>query len=215
MANDQNLGLYDTTNPTPIAFTDTLFIPKPFKDERGKEKGDPKYSVVVIFASDHADLLPIKQKMAAVARAAWPDVDLKTVSFPLKSGTTDNQKRVAKGKKARDFMEGKVFITARSKYQPRLSGVENGKITDYQGDAIMKAKPKFYSGVQALLEFNFVANEVDEKRSVTAYLNLVFTTGKGERIAGGRTAAEAFSGYVGKATTENPMGADDLGDFEG
>jgi len=210
MANEQNQGIYDTTVATPILWTDTLFSPKAFKDEKtGKEKGDPKYSAVVLFKADHPDVAAIKAKMAAVARAMWPDVDLKTISFPLKSGTKDNEKRVAKGKKARDFMEGQVFITGRSKYAPRLSGIENGKITDYEGAALLQAKSKFYGGVECLVEFNFVANEVDDKRSVTAYLNLVFSTGNGKRIGGGKSGAETFKGYVGQPTTENPTELDD------
>jgi hypothetical protein len=203
----ENQGVYDTTVPTPILWTDTLFVAKPFKDDKGKEKGDPKFGCVVLFKPDHPDVAGVKSAMAAVAKAKWPDVDFKTISFPLKSGAKDNEKRVAKGKKARPFMDGMVFITGRSKYAPRLSGMENGKVTDYEGDAVLKAKAKFYGGVNALVEFNFVANEVDDKRSVTAYLNLVFTTGKGERI-GGRSGAEVFKGYVGKPTTENPTELD-------
>jgi hypothetical protein len=211
---NENQGLYDTTVPTPILWTDTLFTPKPFKDSSGKEKGEPKYSTVVLFKANHPDLAPIKVKMTAIARAKWPEADLKTIIFPLKSGTKDNEKRVAKGKKARDFMEDVAFITTRSKYAPRLSGIENGKIVDYEGAALIAAKGKFYGGVEALVEFNFVAKEVDDKRSVTAYLNLVFSTGKGARIGGGKSGADVFKGYVGKPTTENPTEQDDDGVFE-
>lgn len=206
----ENLGIYDTTQPTPILWTDTLFDPKPFKDEKGKERGDPKYSAVVLFKADHPDVAPIKVKMVAIAKAMWPDAQLNTINFPLKSGAKDNEKRVAKGKKARDYMDGAVYITGRSKFQPGLSGIENGKLTDYSGEALLRAKTKFFNGVEALVQFNFVANEVDNKRSVTAYLNLVLSTGKGTRIGGGRSGAETFKGYVGQATTENPTEDSDL-----
>lgn len=203
-------GIYDTTAPVRIIYTETLFTPKAYKNAQGKEQGDPKYGCQILLAADHADLKPIKDKAIAVAKAHWPGANLGEIKFPFKSGDKDNEKRVAAGKKPRDFVKGLVFITGRSKYAPRLAGFENGRIVDYGDEAaIAKAKSKFYSGTEALVQLNFVPGEVDEKRYVTAYLNLVLTLNKGERIAGGgKSASEVFKGYAGHATLEDPTGGD-------
>jgi hypothetical protein len=78
----------------------------------------------------------------------------------------------------------------------------------------VKAKPKFYFGVEVLPQFNFVAydgvgNNLD---GVTAYLNMVFTTNKGKRLSGGASAAETFKGYAGHTSTEDPTagGGDEI-----
>ena len=198
-------GIYDTTVPAPMIYTDTLFEARPFKDASGKEKGDPKFSALQIFRADHPDLQPMKAKAVAAAKAMWPNADLKEIRFPFKSGSADNKKRVEGGKKARDYMEGCVFITGRSKFQPRLSAFLAGKITDLETPLQQTAnKGLFFGGAETLAEYNFVASEVDGKRSVTAYLNMVLTTGKGKRLTGGRSAAEAFKGYVGHTTDEDP-----------
>jgi hypothetical protein len=197
-----NQGIYDLTVPVRMCFPN-LHEPKPFK-ENGKDKGEPKYGAVFLLPADHPDLGPLKQKAKAVALAAWPGADLKSITWPFKSGTDYATKRKEAGKSGGEHFEGKVYLPARSKYEPRLSSVENGKLTDLEGAARAASKPKFYPGVEVLAEFNFVANEVNRNRSVTAYLNMVLTLNKGERMGGGRSAAETFRGYAGHTTTEDP-----------
>jgi len=208
MTDTENAGIFVLTKAAPIINLD-LFSPRAFKDPKtGKDRGEPKYGCRFLFTSDHVDLAGLKAKMLAVGKSAWPDAELNTIKWPLRSGTQEIARAKANGKKAPDFLDGKAILSARSKFEPRLSGWENNRVTDYEGDAKNKAKSKFYSGVEALGEFNFVANEVDGKRSVTCYLNQVFTTGKGKRMGGGQSAQEAFKGYTGHATQEDPTGGD-------
>ena len=117
-------------------------------------------------------------------------------------------------------MKGKVVIACRSKYEPRLAYIERGKIIDLETDTQKVAnKTKFYPGVEVLAQINLLPYEAvgkDGKPGVTVYLNMVLSTCKGSRISGGQTASEAFKGYVGSVSAEDPTapgtdaGIDDL-----
>lgn len=214
MSENGSEGLYSFTEPVVMAHP-ALFEPRGF-GKKGKETGEPKYSANFVFNPDSADLKAMKALAVKVARAKWPDRDLKTLQFPFANGDKLADKRKAKsGKDDGAYQRGKVVIAARSKYEPRLAGIENGKIVDYEGEARIKAKPKFYFGVQVFAQVNFVAYEGvgNNPDGVTAYLNMVFSTGKGEKIAGGASAAETFKGYVGHVSAEDPTaGAEQLDD---
>lgn len=204
MARDKLLGLYDMTKPTPFLHP-ALTEPKPYIDEvTGKAKGDPKYGGVFTLDADHPDLNPMKQKAIAVARAEWGDgVELAGINWPFGSGDKAAAKREAKNKNG-DLYKGKAVLKARSLFEPMCSWVENGNVREVPSKELGPNASKFYSGVEALATFNFVPMTVDGKRYVTAYLNKVFSTGKGQRVGGGKPAAEAFKGYLGRATAENP-----------
>lgn len=206
-------GIFAMTRPGILAHP-TLFTPKPFKGKNGKEKGEPKFASSIVLDTDHPDLAGIKSVIAAVARAAKPDVDLKTLKTPLANGTVLADKRKAsRGDKytgEAEFQRGKAVVIARSKFAPGLSVLENGKIIEITDDVLKaKYKDKFFFGAEALAEWNFVwYDAVDEggKPGVTAYLNKILVTGKGTRIAGGRSAADAFSGFAGALSAEDPTG---------
>lgn len=203
-------GLFDSTTPV-VMLNPTLFEPKPYLDPKTKKpKGEPKFSGRFVFQPDHPDVATMKTKALAVARAEWPGVEPKDVNFPFKNGIKAAAKiRENKGnEKVAEFIDGKVLITARSKFQPVLSIFQGGKAVDLEGPALAAAKSKFYAGTDVLIELNFVAQEVDEKKSVTAYLNKVLTLNRGERRGGGRTSAEAFKGYVGSTVSEDPTSGD-------
>lgn len=204
MATNQE-GIFDMTTATPMLWP-ALHEPKAYQ-ENGKDKGEKKYGATFVFSADHTDWKAIKDKAVSVARAKWPGVELATVGWPFISGNDYAQKRQAKGKDG-SYFTGKGMLKSRSVFEPRLCGIENGHMTDYEGEGRVKAKAKFYSGVGSLAEFNFVAVEVNGKRYVTAYLNMVFSTNKGERVGGGKSAAETFKGYVGTASAEDPTKGD-------
>lgn len=207
------IGLYTSVKPVPALYTKGLFEAQPFKDSLGKQKGEPKFSAIFVYPPESEDLKAMKALAVNVARAAWPGVDLKEIQWPFKAGDKYNASREAKGKKPLPEIAGKAIITARSKYAPRLSGVENGNVVDYEDDAAKaRAKAKFFSGVEVLTEYNFVATEVNGDKNVSAYLNQVFTTNKGVRAAGGRTAAETFKDYIGHRSAEDPTAGADLDD---
>lgn len=203
MADEAVSGIFNLTEPVVMTFPN-LLVPKAF-GQKGKESGEPKYSANFSFNPDSADLKQMKAVAARIARAKWPGIDLKTLVFPFSNGNklADDAKT---NKKDREFYRGKVVVAARSKYEPRLSGVENGKMVDYEGEARKAASGKFYSGVEVLAQVNFVAYKGVGRNpdGVTAYLNMIFTTNKGVRIGTSQSAAEVFKGYVGTISAEDP-----------
>lgn len=184
------------------------------KNKAGKASGDPKYSVNLEFQPDSADLAALKAEAVKVARAKWPGVDVKTLKFPFTSGSALADKAKDKGKD-REFSRGLAVLTARSKYQPRLSTVKGGIPVDIDGDDKSLVKKLFYSGCQVLAQVNFQAYDAvndDGKDGVTAYINMVLSLNKGTRLTGGASAAEVFKGYIGTTTDEDPIGSEDPAD---
>lgn len=213
---DQANTTFNLTTPVVMAHPN-LFEARAF-GPKGKESGQPKYSANLVIdptdAKQKADLDAMKAMAAQVAKARWPGRDLKELKFPFSNGDKLAEKRANKGKADGDFQKGKIVMACRSKYEPRLAVIENGKINDLEGPARAAAKSKFYFGCQVLAAINFqpydgVGNNPD---GVTAYLNVVVSLNKGQRLSGGASAAETFKGYVGAASMEDPTGGEQIGD---
>lgn len=216
---------YSCTVPCIMDFPH-LFTPKAF-GAKGKESGTPKYSANFIFdpannPNHKIDVDAIKALCVQAARAKWPGRDMKNsgLKFPWRTGEkiVEKQKR-KKGdnyKGDQDHLLGKLLIAGRSKYEPKLAVLLNGKVADLDGNTREAHKAKFYSGCEVLVEFNFVAYDgVGDANpdGVTAYLNTVLSLNKGARLASsGGSAAETFRGYIGTQSAEDPTGGEDLGD---
>lgn len=206
-------GTVETTVPVILTFPN-LDEARAVKNKAGKASGDPKFSVNLEFDADSADLAAMKAEAVKVARAKWPGVDVKTLKFPFTSGTVLADKAKDKGKD-REFSRGKAVLTARSKYQPRLSTVKGGSAVDIDGDDKALVKKLFYSGCQVLAQVNFQAYDAvndDGKDGVTAYINMVMSLNKGTRLTGGASAAEVFKGYIGTSSAEDPTGGELMDD---
>lgn len=207
----------DNKNDNSVALTKPVVMVFPNLHEpraigaKGKEQGAPKYSANFVFPPDHPDLPKLVAKAKEVAGAKWPGRELATLKFPFSKGDKLADKAKAKGKDG-EFQRGKTVLASRSKYEPRLSVIENGKLVELEGPARAAAKPKFYSGVEVLAQFNFVTYEGvgENPDGVTAYLNQVCSLNKGARIAGGASAAEVFKGYAGTVSNEDPTGDDEI-----
>lgn len=209
MSDTKTEGRVSLTIPVILAHP-SLFEPKQFK-KNGKPNGEPKFSGNFVFAPDNADLKRMKTIAAQVARAKWPTRDLKELKFPFSNGDKLADARKAKsGKDDGAYQRGKVVMSSRSKYRPRLSVVDSGRIVDLEDDALIaKFKSKFFFGAETLAEFNFVVFEGGNgPDGVTAYLNQVLATGKGTKIAGGASGSETFKGYIGSASAEDPTGGE-------
>lgn len=216
----ENEGLYSFTAPVMMTFPN-LQEAKAVQ-RNGKAVGEPKFSANFEFPADHADLAAIKALALKLCKAKWPGrnfgleaspVDANknpkqvTFMFPFASG--DKLADAAKAKnKDREFSRGRAVLTSRSKYEPRLSAIINGKLTDLEGDTRKANAGLFFSGGEVLAQINLVPydgvqpNGVD---GITAYLNMVLATGKGTKVAGGgKSAAETFKGYVGTTSQEDP-----------
>jgi Protein of unknown function (DUF2815) len=198
-------GIFNLTLPVIMSFP-SLFEAKAFK-KNGKDAGEAKFSANFNFPADSEDLKGLKQLAAKLARAKWPDKQFSDLAFPFTSGDKLADKRKEKGKDDGDFMRGKVVLTAKSKYEPRLSYIEKGRIIDLETEmAKAAAKGKFYPGVEVLAQVNLCPYDGvgQNKSGVTAYLNMVVSTCKGDRIAGGQMGSETFKGYVGSVSAEDP-----------
>ncbi len=207
MAED-NVGLYNATEPATMTFPNLMEARA--VQVKGKPSGEPKFSANVEMLPTSADLAAAKAEAARVAKAKWPGRDLKELAFPFSSGDKLADKAKAKGKD-REFSRGKVVLTARSKYQPRLSVVLNGRIVDLDADTLAQHKSKFYNGVSVLWQVNFSAYEGvgNNPDGVNAYLNMIVSLNKGDRLSGGASAAEVFKGYVGVTSAEDPTSDDE------
>ena len=215
MADEKNMGLYSLTAPVVMSHPN-LFEARAF-GKKGKEQGEPKFSANFLLVPDGVDLKELKALAAKVARAKWPDRPFSELKFPFEDGNKKADKRKkTSGKDDGDFQRGFVVMAGRSKYEPRLSAIVNGKVIDYEGPARAAAKDKFFFGAEVLAQFNLVAYDGvgSNPDGVTVYLNAVLATGKGKKIAGGgQSAKETFGGYLGSATTEDPTaGGSDMDD---
>lgn len=199
-------GIFTLSMPVIMTFPNLLEA-KAFK-KNGKETGEAKFSANFIFEADSEELEAMKVLATSLARAKWPDKPFSELCFPFISGTKLAEERKKKGKDDSEWMNGKVVIAARSKYEPRLSYIENGKLIDLETDlAKSGAKAKFYPGVEVLAQFNFVPYDPvgnNAKGGITVYLNMVCSLNKGKRLSGGATASETFKGYVGAVSSEDP-----------
>lgn len=198
-------GIFNFTQPSVMTFP-VLFEAKAFK-KNGKETGEPKFKASFLLPKDSDDLKAMKTLAAKLARIKWPDRPFSELLFPFASGDAMIEERRKKGKDDSEHLHGMVVLTAKSKYEPRLAYVEKNKIIDLETDtAKLAAKGKFYPGVEVLAQVNFVAYDGvgQNKSGVTAYLNMVLSTCKGARLSGGQVASEAFKGYVGSVSAEDP-----------
>lgn len=204
----QQPGQVNLTKPVVATFLN-LAEPKSVM-RNGKPTGEPKYSINLEFPADHPDLVPLKAKAVEMAQAKWPGADLKTLAFPFANGNKLADDAAAKGKD-REFSRGKAVLAARSKYQPRLSVLDGGKIRDLTDDTAIKAamRDAFYSGVEVLAQVNFVAYDPvgNNPAGVACYINMVLSTKRGAKLtSGGASAAEVFKDYIGTTSDEDPTG---------
>lgn len=190
-----------------------LFEAQSFQRD-GKAKGEPKFGTNLVFPNDSTDLKAIKTLAAQVARAKWPTRAFTEIKWPFSSGDKLADARKAKaGKDDGAYQRGHVVINAKSKYRPKLGVIEGGRIIDLETEEqIAKFKARFYFGALVFAELNLVAYDGGSNPDgVTAYLNQVLSTGKGEKLAsGGSSTSETFKAYIGSVSGADPtQGLDD------
>lgn len=213
--------------------------PKAF-EKGGVKKGDPKYSALFIIEPENPDLARLKAEATAMLKAkangktirarrlTQEEVDAGTfveVNVPWKSGDKEADRLKAKNNgddSKGSIYRGQVLLKASSKYQPALSAIEGGKIVDFVTDEAkaVAGKKYFYSGAYLVPGFGLHWYKGDEGKpdGVSLYFNAALFAKHGPRL-GGRThnAAEAFKGYIGNISQEDPTGgaaSEDLGDDE-
>lgn len=230
VAIDHEFRTYNLTAPVLGSFLN-LFEAKAIT-KGGRTVGEPKYSIDLEFPEDHPDLGPIKARMMQIAKLHWPGRDIagefKTVDangnrkmqtfvFPLKSGNQEADKaKLKQPPKEREWSRGRTIITSRTTKEPQLSVIANGQLIDLTAENRAAHKGKFFSGVEVLAQLYLKPYEGatdNDADGVTAYLNMVVSTGKGTKLTGGRvSASETFKGYIGNVSAEDPTLGMDLDD---
>ena len=197
-----------------IAFHNA-FEPKPFM-RNGQAVGAAYYNVTMLY--DASVLEDAKTLAVSVAKEKWGDI--KGVRFPFLKGEVEAKKAVARAKakgktnyeKAGDFYGDSIVMKAKTQYEV--------PVYDMNGKEMLSQKD-LYSGAIATIPIKFVANEIsetnpetgepDNKRYVSAYLQAIKKTGKGERLFG-RDLSDVFGGTKDSDEalgTTNPADLDD------
>lgn len=218
---DHEFRTFQLTAPVLSSFLN-LFEAKAVM-KNGKATGEPKFSINLEFPNDSADLKAIKGRMMQVAKLHWPGRDIasefatkdakgnlksQTFIFPLSPGDKAADKAKAAGKE-REWSRGRTILTSRTTKEPTLSVIDSGRIIELDEATKIKYKAKFFSGVEVLAEIYFKPYEGVgvNPDGVTAYLNMVLSTGKGTKLTGGKvSSAEVFKGYIGTLSNEDPTG---------
>lgn len=202
--------------PWPIMFVN-LLVPRAAKLKNGQTTA-AKYGCMSMMDPESQDAKAIKDAGIQIMKDKFPGWDPRMLGKPWETGEKHNAARVKKGKKEFENVKGKLLVQARSTNQPQLATLIDGKFVTLDDPiAIKSAQPKFYSGVEALIYMTLAPYGTDldpeeggGNRGVTAYLDIVVSTGKGDRIGGQRVdIREAFKGYVGQASPINPASSGD------
>ena len=203
--------------PAIAIWTDSLTTARKAKNKQGAEVGEAKYGLRVLLDKTSPDVAALRQIVADVAKRQWPgrpfqgnpDNDIKALAFPFKNGDAEADKSVKDGKADRPHLRGKVIINPKSPRPPRLSVMAGGRIIDLDTPELLEMhKSKFYDGVQVAINVNVTAYESGDNDGVTLYINSVLSLNKGDRMSGGRPAAETFKSYVGQMSAVNPLGTE-------
>lgn len=208
-----------------------LVKPRAFQ-QGGKEKGEPRYSVEMIFdpndlgkfkAPDEASGgfvdVDIRQVAADVAKEKWPDINVKesvqnrSLGWLINDGAAKADARKEKGKDSEHYRGMKIISAKASvEYPPRLLvPTSDGRKTVMRGldsDESLAAQ-YFVGGNYAIAEVNVKAVDTPQGRYVTCYLNSIKFTRQGERL-GGASLMERFEGIEGGESDHDPTeGMDD------
>lgn len=196
-----------------------------------KGKGDARFDGSFILEPDSADFVTLKTLVIAEAKKFFPgkklvarrltqdeinDGGFVEINVPWKDGTklADAAKNAVDDNgnpkpKDQEFFRGKIVVKASSKYAPALSGIENGKVVEYDKPETRATLAKtFYAGAYLVphVALNPYKAQENKPGGVSLYFNAVCFIKHGAKLTGGKgvNAAEVFKGYAGKAVADNP-----------
>lgn len=150
------------------------------------EGQEPKYSTMLLISKDDKETLDCMKKAIKTAYDAAKDNKLKGVKFErLKTSLRDGDEEM--DTEERPEFENMMFMNVSSTNKPQVVKREDGILvkTDDPDDV--------YSGVYAIASINFYAYNTAGNKGVTAGLNNILTTGKGDYL-GGRASADSDFG---------------------
>ena len=183
---------------------------KPFKSRDAKPDEVAKYQVEVLLDKD--DLTALSAKAIAVAKASFPGQDIKAM-LTSRFKRTDEiiaEKQAAEKDYSR-YKPGMWVLKAWSNNPPSLAYNKDGKATNVTEATRALVSDVFYHGCWVALGLNFAAYNKNGNRGITAYVDMAAKVKDDVRF-GGRDAAEAFKGYIGTVSAEDPTGGQVLDD---
>jgi hypothetical protein len=228
---------YEFTTPVQLYFAGGLYKPSVMP---GVANALPKFNCWFIFDRNHPDYKPLGALLRKVAAFKLQDVKFCMMplsvaetanmqlrftqnpgySHPLLQGDRIIEAAAAKGKSIEALtgaVAGKMVLAGRSgeDYPPRLGGIVNGVPRDFDGPMRDAQRAQFYNGV---LVYPKVYLRVYEAfgGGVSCRISSVFSTGEGERLAGGEGASTIPTGYKphsGQQTNEDPLADASQDDF--
>jgi hypothetical protein len=168
-----------------------LFEPEAFNDS------EPYYKALLLFERE-ADFSEIKAAIAAAARRKFPgqsDDFYKKLRKPIRNG---NEKAVKENGEPdpESFYFNRLFINAKSRYQPQVVNKFNQPITDaaeVYGGCVVSACLSFFG-------YDYLGN-----KGVSAGLRAVIKIDDGEPIGGGKIdTGSVFDRFIEAAPTFTP-----------
>jgi len=221
---------YTLTAPVRISMPQVF---EPRIPDFGGVLGKPTYSARFVFPADHPDLVPLKQLAGKILRLLEPDGNFtdpnsdipllrpqRMVNGKVKGDfwyafkTGDELAREAKERATKkgveykgyeDWMAGTVTMNAKTgaAYPPQLDIAINGGWR--KADPAVH-KTMFFNGMEAYGSFT-LAGSANPKGEfgVSAYLNGLGATGRGEKIGGGGGQPIVYPTVKGIVTSENPL----------
>lgn len=150
-------------------------------EPKSVDGGDPKYSVCLLIDKNDKEALDLVIKSIEVAKKAgaglWGGKIPAILKLPLRDGDVE--------KPGDPVYSGHYFINASSKNQPGI--VKKGP----DGKAVKIGRDEFYSGCYGFANVNFYPFK-QKSNGVACGLNNLMKTEDGEKLAGARSAADAF-----------------------
>ncbi|WP_159723148.1 DUF2815 family protein [Enterococcus sp. CSURQ0835] len=172
-------GTKVVTNKVRLSFVHVL-------EPHAFEGQEPKYSTMVLIPKSDKETLDNMKKAIQAAYDAAKSDKLKGVKFEKLKTTlrdADDEFDTEEQPEFKDMM----FINVSSKTKPQVVKREDGLLvkTDDPDD--------IYSGVYAMVSMNFYAYNTAGNKGVSAGLNNILTTGKGDYLGGRANAESDFS----------------------
>ena len=214
----------------PVVTEEQLQRTLKFREDQAKrgnrQMRDAGYEVSLLLDEDHPDLPGIK---AAIVAAATGKAEIGAkYQQPIKRGSVMADKNATKRKAltppkapSQEYLRDKIVLVARSKFPVALGIFQKGGIVNLDTDALKALhSKKFFAGAEALIQVRFAwydPSPLVPAGGVNAFLQTALATGRGKPFpgTGERSVAEAFKGYAGHLSNEDPLaGTDPEDNFE-
>ena len=167
--------------PEGIACFTSVFTPKARTDKQGKPKGEPKYSLVLVWPK-RTDLSELEE---AIEEAAIAKFGAKAPAM-LANGKLHNPLR-----EASDYDESGPPFTLPGAMMAGFKSTDRPGIVDSDAEPIMD-KSDFYSGCKARVSYRVYAYDNESKGVGLALVN-VQKLDDGERLSGNPSAEDDFA----------------------